>query len=51
MKKEIIEALLELWEKYPNMRLGQLLDWIAGGDAFYISNINLLNAIKEKLKD
>ena len=30
MKNELLEALAQLWEKYPDMRLGQLMDWVAG---------------------
>ena len=49
MKNELLEALAQLWEKHPDMRLGQLMDWVAGGNAYYMNDATLLRSIKDKL--
>ena len=49
MKNELLEALAQLWEKYPDMRLGQLMDWVAVGNAYYMNDATLLRSIKDKL--
>lgn len=49
MKNELLEALAQLWEKYHDMRLGQLIDWVAGGNAYYMNDATLLRSIKDKL--
>ena len=50
MKNELLEALAQLWEEYPDMRLGQLIDWVAGGNAYYMNDATLLRSIKDKLQ-
>ena len=50
MKNELLEALAaQLWEKYPDMRLAQLIDLVLSGNAYYMNDATLLRSIKDKL--
>ena len=48
----IIEKLEELWEEYPDLRLGQLIYFISNGkeDIFYIEDDKWLDKINNLLK-
>lgn len=35
---EVLEAVRHAWEKYPDLRLGQLLSCAATGDPFYLED-------------
>ena len=38
----VLAAVKNLWEKYPDMRLGQLIWGIAGRDPFYMEDDELV---------
>lgn len=52
---EILDALRQAWEKYPDWRFFQLVcnlqkyvsDDVVGGDCFYVEDDKTLEAIKE----
>lgn len=50
-KKEILEHLLEIWVKVPELRLGQLLGNVyhapSGGDPYYVEDYDLIHEIEE----
>ena len=49
--KPTLEAVEKLWYKYPDLRLGQLMWFIAGKDPFHIEDDETIKLSKEKLSD
>lgn len=45
----VLEKVKEVWEKYPDLRLGQLMWILAQNDPFYIEEDELLVKIEEFL--
>lgn len=43
----VLRIVEELWRKYPDLRLGQLIVGLAGGDPFYLEDDDLLKAVKQ----
>lgn len=48
---EVLAAVREVWEKEPDMRLGQLLWALAEGDPFYIEDHVLVVRCKDRQAD
>ena len=44
----VAEKLVELWEKWPDYRLGQLMWLAAGRDPFHIEDYDMLKFLAEK---
>ena len=52
-REETLDAIKELWEKVPTMRLGQLIENLAndiGVKTFYVEDYNLVKHIQKKLE-
>lgn len=52
--KPVLAVIAQLWRKSPDMRLGQLMDYIKGelsADFFYIEDEDLCKFIRKLLKE
>jgi hypothetical protein len=41
-KVEVLNRILNMWEKYPSQRLGQIISNACNGDPFYVSDKDLV---------
>lgn len=49
--KKITNSIIKLSNKYPDLRFGQLINFVFGNDdIFYFSNKKILSALNKKLK-
>ncbi len=50
-KEEVMRRLLVAWKCRPELRLGQLIVNVAGGDPFFIEDFDLVQETEEFIKD
>jgi hypothetical protein len=49
-KKNVIDRLLDVWQRYPDLRLGQLIDNVRV-NLYYIEDLDLIREIEYSYRD